>query len=285
MGLRRNIVQKAGVDPDEHSGVEKRYNFIFNSRLGDLLRAPNKSVFAVNFTTTIKIPSECSSVSVGLHSANIVNSVPNITDTLYNTIYIIVDGVGTLITLPEGSYTACDIQTTINEALAAAYPLYDPSPSITLLANSATQKLSIQFNIAGMAIDWGQSTIGYILGFDGTDVEPPSPPGSTEGQIIEADSQARLNWAITNFLILCPELVGDGLPLNNVGLGIIGAVPIVAQPGSLIAYEAQNVLFIQCDQLTGQNISSLSFQLTNERGELIDMTEDYNFTVIIKMVF
>ena len=285
MGFKNNFVSHQNVESDRHNSIEKRYNYIFNSNNGTLLRPPNKGLFNVSFTTTIKLPSEATSIQVGLHSANIVNNVYNITATQYNTITFIVNGDTQTLTLPPGSYTPCDVQKTINALLIEAYPTISPPPQITLLANNATQKISIRFDIAGMSIDWGNSTIGFLLGFDNVDIQPPFPPGSTEGEIIEADVEARFNWPITNFLIICNELVGDGLPLNNVGLGIIGAVPITAAPGSLIAYEAQNILWIQCDQLAGQNLSSLTFQLTNERGEEIQINDDFNFTVVIKITY
>jgi hypothetical protein len=284
MGIKDNFLQK-GLSKDQHHGIEKRQNFIFNSVNGTLLSPTpgDKSKFSVNFTNTINFPEDASSIQIGLHSANIVNNVQNITDTLYNTISFIVDTVPQTLTLPPGSYSACDIQTTINSLLATAYQGVTPVPEIKLIANTATQKFSIQFVRAGMQIDWAASTIGFILGFDTQTTQPAAP--STANEIIEGDTEARLNWAITNFLITCPELVGDGLPLNNVGFGIVGGVPIVAAPGSLIAYEAVNPLYIQCDYLVGQNISSLTFQLTNERVEPIVMTEDYNFVVVIKILY
>jgi hypothetical protein len=284
MGFKNNSQQKLGITSENFYGIEKRYNYIFNSNNGTLLRPPNKALFNVSFTTTIKFPEDASSIQVALHSANIVNNVYNITATQYNTITFILNGTDTqLLTLPPGSYSACDIQRTINSLLKTAYPSASPTPQITILANNATQKLSIQFDTAGLQINWGASTIGYILGFTTTDIQPAAP--STVNETIEGNDIARLNWAITNFLIICNELVGDGLPLNNVGLGIVGAVPIVASPGSLIAYEAINPLWIQCDNLIGQNISSLTFELANERGELIDMTEDFNFVVVIKITY
>ena len=283
MGFKNNQQQKKGINSEGHYGIEKRYNYIFNSNSGALLKPPNKALFNVSFTTTINLPADASSIQVGLHSANIVNSVDNITADLYNSITFIIDGVIQTITLPPGSYSACDIQKAINAGLETAYPSIQPPPTITLLANDATQTLSIRFNFVGGQIDWSESTIGFILGFDNTDTQPTNP--SVDGEVIQADSSAKLNWAITNFLIICNELVGDGLPLNNIGLGIVGAVPILAEAGSLIAYEAINPLWIQCDNLVGQNISSLTFELTNERGELIDMKEDFNFVVVIRITY
>jgi len=282
MPFRNNYNQKS-LSKDVIHGIEKRYNFIFNSVNGTLLSniANDKSQFNVTFHNPIFIPDDASSVSVALHSANIVNSVQNITDTLYNTITFIVEGSQQTLTLPSGSYSLCDIQTTINELLALAYTAVSPLPEIKILANSATQKVSIQFLRANMQIDWSNSSIKFILGFDTNDIQPTNP--STLNQIIEANSIARVNWAITNFLIVCPQLCGDGLPLNSQGRGILGGIPIIAKPGSLISYEAINPLWIQADVLIGKAISSLDFKLVNERVQEIVMTEDFNFVVVLKI--
>ena len=290
---RNNIISHPSIENHQLNGVEKRYNYIFNSNSGVLLREPNKALFNVSFTSTINFPDDATSIQIGLHSANIVNSVPNVKEGNYNKItFIVLDSgnqaIQKTITIPTGSYSACDLQKAINAGLAEEYLGFSPLPQITLLGNTATQKISIQFNEAGMQIDWGSvnpvDSVGFILGFDEPITQPISGP-STKGQVIEAQVAARFNWAITNFLIICNELVGDGLPLNNVGFGVIGAVPILAAPGSLIAYEARQILWIQCDQLCGQNLSSLTFELANERGELVDIIDDYNFTVVIKTVY
>jgi hypothetical protein len=282
-----NYLQKLGTPSNEHHGILKRYNYIFNSNSGVLLSPPNKARFSVNFTTTIKFPEDATSIQVGLHSANIKNIVPNVVTGLYDTLTFIQDGITRTITIPQGSYDACDLQLTINELLAEAYsvPPGLEIPEIVFLANNATQTLSIQFVKAGGAINWGASTIGFVLGFDTNDTQPASPPGSTAGGIITGDAIARFDWPVTNFLITCADLVGDGLPLNSVGFGIVGAVPIQAQPGSLITYEARNPLYIQCDHLIGQSVSSLTFELTNERAELIQMGEDFNFTLVMKIEY
>jgi hypothetical protein len=280
-----SFAQKRGVVETGHHNIEKRYNYIFNSARGDLLVPGNKARFAVNFTSTINFPEDASSIQVGLHSANIRNTVPNVTTGQFDTLTFIQDGITRTIVVPQGSYSACELQITINELLAQEFLGTGTIPQITFLANSATQVLSIQFVEAGGAIDWSQSSLGFVLGFDTTDVQPPAPPGSTAGQIITGDTIARFDWAITNFLILCPELVADGLPLNQVGFGVAGAVPILAAPGSLIAYEAKQILFIQCDHLIGQRLSSLTFDLTNERGELIQMDQDYNFVLVMKIEY
>lgn len=283
-----NFTQKRGVVETGHHNIEKRYNYIFNSARGDLLVPGNKARFSVNFTSTINFPEDASSIQVGLHSANIRNTVPNVTTGQFDTLTFIQEGVTRLITVPQGSYSACALQITINELLAEAYAGAGTAeiPELVFLGNSATQVLSIEFVKALGAIDWGNSTLGFVLGFDTTDVQPtPVPPGSTAGQVITGDTLARFDWAITNFLILCPELVADGLPLNQVGLGVAGAVPILSAPGSLIAYEARQILFIQCDHLIGQRLSSLTFDLTNERGELVQMNEDYNFVLVMKIEY
>jgi hypothetical protein len=275
-----------GVIETGHHNIEKRYNYIFNSARGDLLVPGNKARFSVNFTSTINFPDDASSIQVGLHSANIRNTVPNITTGQFDTLSFIQDGLERTIVVPQGSYSACALQITINELLEQEYLGTGTIPTLTFLGNSATQVLSIEFVEAGGAIDWSQSSIGFVLGFDTTDVQPgPSPPGSTAGQVITGDTLARFDWPITNFLILCPELVADGLPLNQVGLGVAGAVPILAAPGSLIAYEAKQILFVQCDHLIGQRISQLTFDLTNERGEIVQMDQDWNCILVMKIEY
>jgi hypothetical protein len=281
MQFMDNRRQKGLRTDAHHYGISKRYNYIFNSSNAGFINK-DKNTIKINFTSTIDFPSDASGVQVGLHSANIVNDVPNIVTGLYDTITFVVDGITRTLTIPQGSYSACDLQIAINEALAAAYNPLTIDASITLIEIPGQQKLEIRFNNDNMQIDWGASNLGFILGFPDTGVEPTPIPGPAPYSIF-GPNVAQFNWAITNYLVLAPELVGDGLPLNATGAGIVGAIPITAAPGSLIAYEARNILWVQCDFLVGSSISELTLKITNERLEPIQITEDWNTTIVIKV--
>lgn len=273
-----NTRQKGLSTSSHHFGISKRYNYIFNSTNAGFINGL-KNTIKVSFTSTIDFPADASGVQVGLHSANVVNNVPNVVTGLYDTISFIIDGVPQTLTIPQGSYSACDLQIAINEALAVAYS--PATPTVTFIEVPGQQKLEIRFNDDNMQIDWFNSTLGFVLGFD-TDATEPLVPQPAPFSIF-GDAVARFNWAITNYLVLAPELVGDGLPLNATGAGIVGAIPITSAPGSLIAFEAQNILWVQCDQLVGSSISELTIKITNERLEDISIPEDWNLTIVIKV--
>lgn len=274
--------KKVGVSTEKHAGITKDYVYIFNSTLADF-KNDNGNEFRVHLYSPIVFPNDLTGVKLALYRANIWNSVPNIIgsgDTKNNTLAFIYDGnAETIITIPQGNYTLCTLQSAINDELEKLYNLKD---MIFLQGDEATSKINIQFNFANTQINFANSLMSTILGFNPT-LQPATPQPA--GDIIYASNVAQFAGAVSSFLIQAPVLVNDGMKLNSRSSGIVGQVPITAPSNSIIAYETASPIWIQNDALIGTSISQLTFKLTNELLQDVIMPEPFNFTIIMRIEF
>jgi hypothetical protein len=266
--------------------VEKTYNIIFNSAQSDFQNVRNNE-FTVNLYNSITFPAEALSVEVALYSANIWNSNPNILDGTGGTItnnklYIAYDDglgggvVNYVITLPNGLYSVDGLSSTISLEIEA---LGLPADLITFIADSSTQKITIRYNYALTQIDFTQAdTFRVILGYNSR-LSPLAP--SAIGTLDQADNVANFNQ-INGWLILAPDLLRDGIPVNSTASAVLGQVPINASPNSLVNFEPSNLNFINCDHLRKARISNLTFKVTNELLQDIINVESWQFSVIFR---
>ena len=265
--------------------VEKTYNIIFNSSQADFTNTRNNE-FTVNLYNAISFPTNALSVEVALYSANIWNSNPNILDGTLggaqnDTLYVDYDdgggNVSYVIVLPTGLYSVDLMAATISLELETAGA---PSDLLTFIADSATQKITIRYNYANTRIDFTQSdTFRLILGYNSR--LSPLAGVSAVATLDEADNIAAFN-SINGWLILAPDLLRDGIPVNSTSSAVLGQVPILSKPNSLVNYEPSNLNFINCDHLRHANISKLTFRLTNELVGDITNIEPWQFSVIFK---
>jgi len=198
-----------------------------------------------------------------------------------NMIYIKIDkglyDIQTLVAQLElqwDSYLGADGKTAASIAWANLF---------TITGNDSTQKVSIQFETDSKIntyIDWKQSTIRDILGFDITSAQKPLvSKGSITAQYIA-------DFNNLNAYYLHSDLVGQGIPTNSLYGQVISVIPVTAAPGNLIVYQGQyENLFADCDNLIGSinGRSTFSFWLTTENNQVIDMNgEEYSFTLLFK---
>jgi hypothetical protein len=251
----------------------------------------NASRFTVQMNYPLFIPNGSKNATCEVVQANIWNTSPNISPSFDNDMFVAYDGTNMIyIKIDKGLY---DIQT-LTAQLELQWDSYLASDGktaakiswanlFTITGNDSTQKVSIQFetdNKTDTYIDWKQSTIRDILGFDITSAQKPLvSKGSITAQYIA-------DFNNLNAYYLHSDLVGQGIPTNSIYGQVISVIPVTAAPGNLIVYQGQyENLFADCDNLIGSinGRSTFSFWLTTENNQAIDMNgEEYSFTLMFK---
>ena len=251
----------------------------------------NGSRFSVQMNYPLYIPNGAQNATCEVVQANIWNTSPNISPSFNNDMFVAFDGTNMIyIKIDKGLY---DI-TTLVAQLELQWDSYlaadgKTAASIswanlfTITGNDSTQKVSIQFETDSKTntyIDWKQSTIRDILGFDITSAQKPLV---TKGSIT---AQYIADFNNLNAYYLHSDLVGQGIPTNSIYGQVISVIPVTSAPGNLIVYQGQyENLFADCNNLIGSinGRSTFSFWLTTENNTVIDMNgEEYSFTLLFK---
>ena len=251
----------------------------------------NGSRFTVQMNYPLFIPNGAKNATCEVVQANIWNTSPNISPQFNNDMFVAFDGTNTIyIKIDKGLY---DIQTLVAqlELQWDSYLVLDGKTAasipwanlFTMTGNDSTQKVSIQFETDSKIntyIDWTQSTVRSILGFD---ILSPTKPLVSKGSLT-APYIADFNNL--NAYYIHSDLVGQGIPTNSLYGQVISVIPVTAAPGNLIVYQGQyENLFADCDNLIGSinGRSTFSFWLTTENNQVIDMNgEEYSFTLLFK---
>ena len=86
----------------------------------------------------------------------------------------------------------------------------------------------------------------------------------------------------TNSILVTTNLVGNGIPVNNTGLGLIASVPIQVAVGSLISYQPVNPIVVDGSVLKGRSIQSFWIQLAHDQGTALPQTEPFSVLLVFK---
>ena len=270
------------MNETKFKGIEKQFSMLFSSSLGANVDPLNKGSFSVNLYNGISVPDEAKSAQIGLYSANIWNSSPNVVTGENDKMHFIYLGSPFDITIPQGLYSVEDLQNQIQtQILLEAVPI--PDDIVQLLPNEATQQIIIQYNYTDSQVDFTQpNTVRDLLGFNSR--LSPAAPTTAVGQLDQADLIAAFNQ-YNSFLILANDLVLDGLPVNSTAVGVLAQIPLSSPPNSLINHIPPQIQYIQADHLIGHNIFDMTFRLTNENAEPVFVVENWTFGIIVKYTY
>lgn len=270
------------MSEEKFQGIEKQFSLLFSSALGNNVDPVDKSSFTVQLYNPISVPRNAKSAQIGLYSANVWNSSPNIVTGENDKVYFIYLGSPYNITIPQGLYSVEDLQNQIQtQILLESVPI--PDDIIQLLPNEATQQILTQFNYAGTQLDYTQAnTIREIVGYDAR--LSPLVPSVAPGELDPADSLAAFNQ-YDSFLILANDLVLDGLPVNDRAVGVLAQIPLTSPPNSLINFIPPQIQYIQADHLINHKIYDMKFRLTNQNGEPLIVIEDWVFGIIVRYTY
>ena len=262
--------------------ITKQYSINFNSQTAT---AVNPSTFNNKYTTTLYnplgAPLEAKSCKVGMVAAQVWNYDTNILAP-NNKLYYKPNAIDpeTSLTIPNGYYGLSELQTQISLQLEIAG--YAPDLFI-ITGDTATQKVVVRFTYVDTYLNFTPTdSIFEILGFTNR-YSPATAPGvpSVAGGVDIANNVAQFN-SVNGFLIQLPNLVNDGIPTNSLGTSVIGLIPTIAAPNSLISYSPEQVIWVQADHLIGSKIFQLEFEITNELIEPVTVLDPFNFTITIE---
>jgi hypothetical protein len=242
----------------------------------------NGSSFSTTLYNPIAIPHSSKGCMVGVSSARVWNSTPNIIEGVNDTLYISsapAPGAVALV-FPQGLYSVEALSNTLADLLEVAGHQRD---LFEFLPSSATQQITIRYNYDAVQVNFTASdTFRELLGFDSR-FSPSGGVSASAPEYDEGDNIAAFN-TINAFLISAPELVNDGIPLNQISNSVVVQVPITSSPNTLINYNPENINWIQSDHLIGGTVNFLTFTLFNENLENIIAVENWSFTVSIKYI-
>ena len=195
----------------------------------------NGSRFSVQLNYPLHIEGEAKHATCEIIQANIWNTSPNISPQFNNDMFVAYDGTQLVsIRIEKGLY---DIQT-LTAQLELQWDSYIATDGktgvarkwaslFTMTGNDSTQKVSIQFENTdtkvNIYIDWTQTTLRDILGFDITSLQKPVALGGS----LTANYIADFNNL--NAYYLHTDLVGNGIPTNSTYSQVIAVIP-VTQP-------------------------------------------------------
>jgi hypothetical protein len=262
------------------------YFFSSDTAAGALNVSSDGTQFTVQLTDPIAIPAGAKACELGVVTAAIWNTSPNIGVGLgpggvddnkfrYTTSTA---PAGTYdVTFPTGQYSIGAISSFLSSAFtnnghaANLFTIGGQAATglaiITILTNGDTA----HFEAAG--------SIGSILGFAAAPIV-----AAIAGEIDYGTTQAQLN-RVNTYLISSPNFIRNGIPTNANTAGLLAAVPITSAPGFLINYAATNVLWTPAQDIVGKSKTNFSFRLTNERNEATPTAgESWSFTIIIRYV-
>jgi hypothetical protein len=261
--------------------IEKQicYAFSSNTATGAQNIQNNGASFSVALNSPIYIPKGTVDCTVEVLQAAVWNTSPNIAAEFGNNqLRFSYAEVLYYFVIPDGLYGLKDLNATISRLLANAGL---PSNLFLLSGDDSTQKTIITYTVAGVLIYFNvANSIRTVLGFDAR-LSPAGENSSVAGQNDTSDTPAMFN-RINSFFVRS-SMVNNGLPLNNVGSGIIAAIPITAKPGSQINYNPTNPIAVDANNLPGNTLQFISFDLLDQDLRFVNTVgEYYSITLAIK---
>lgn len=271
--------------------VQKDLTYFFSSSeaLGAQNKDNNGSRFQVKLDRSLSIPNNAVDVSMEVTSANIWFTSPNIDEDYNNNkLHLRYVDPNTLVstdivlTIPKGLYNPVSLNTTVEQLLCNTLipetATRFPCKTMIITADNATQKVMIHLtlNITILTDPALENNIAYTLGFDGPDVGP----AVYSGQVFTAPSIARFNKI--NSYLLHSDIVKNGIQVNNTQANILTEIQLDVTPGKLITYRPFMPYKLDGAHLKYGSRDLLTFWLTNELNQYIDMNdENYSFAITI----
>ncbi len=249
-----------------------------DEKSGALNISADGSSFEVNLDEAIAIPRSAKEVTVQVDSATVWWVIPNV-ETGVNDEWSIDDGVGGpfLVTIPEGLYDSFSLEAAIESGIIAAG---GPQGMFNFIADSATQKIIIRVNQAGVTIDFTiADSVRDILGFNSV-VLGPTVAALTD---FTANNQAAFNQV--EYFLIHSDLVPQGIRIGNTFNQIISQVLITVAPGSQIVAREFNPPVSEANDLAGALKKRIRFWLTDDQNRLVNTVgETWSARLVIKYV-
>jgi len=257
---------------------KKSIRFSSNPQNGSINLNSNGNRFTVQLNNSIAIPQSARDASIELNNGELWNNNPNISSENKNNMLDFVYGVDSYnFVVPDGLYSLNDLNAFLTREFKKASPVL-PDDLFVLVGNNSTQRVLIDFNYAGIQIDFTTSNIRTILGFDSR-LSPLAP--STIGEEDIADGSAQFD-RVTAWQIRM-SFLSNGIPVNNQSSNTLAYIPITAGVGSLQFIEPRNPVPISLENLIGNSINNFDVELVDQEGRDVDTLGEYwEFVVLIR---
>jgi hypothetical protein len=251
-------------------------NFTSDPAFNNGYISPDGSTFNISLNTPLRIPKNALSCYLETIDATIWYVQPNISTALINNTFVFIYNGNTYnVVIQDGIYSLDGL----NEYLSKYFlSLGFKSNLLVISGDYSTQKTIITYNDTNLQIDFTQSTIRSVLGFNPAIVPAVIQPVD---YYVYSDTEAKFN-TINNFYI-ASSLLSVGLPLNNSNNSIIAKVNITPNSvGRQIIYQPQVPIKISCDELIGKTIQNISFSLLDDKFRPAPtLGESYTFVIRI----
>lgn len=266
--------------------MHKKHNITFlfdsNPNSGAVNRSALGSTFTIDFDTPLIIPKNASNINVKIINATVWFVTPNVT-TDNNIFVIFYNGVRYAIAIPTGLYNT----TTLSNKIATQLHLINPNlprDLIELQEDTAESKVIIKFNYYNIIIDFTvPNSINEILGFNAEVITGYTD--ALDGPLpfyLIGDNVAQFNQT-SYYLIKCSSLLNRGLYINGKYRGVLAKIDVDVDVNSKIIYDPNQTALIPAEEIKGIDLSSLTFQLTDQNDELVDTRgEDFSITFEIQ---
>ena len=208
--------------------------------------------------------------------ASIWWSIPNVSSELNNnTLYFTISATPYTINFQKGLYDLTSLNSNmgqyfINNSLS--------SDTIQLTGDSSTNKISVQINDANLVIDWDESKIRTLLGYDAGTSSPPGYVSGPVGTYYEAPNIAQLNTI--NSLLINTNFTTGFYYNSNHGSSVSAVVTPDVPIGSQIVFEPQHP--IEVDVFMNK-LDEINIFITDENFNFIDTNQE-NFQILGEII-
>ena len=263
--------------------IKKQISILFSS--SEINNAQTISAdgarFEVSLSGPISVPQSAVSCELAVTRASIWNTSPNIASFFNNnTFSFTTTNAGNpgphVIVIPDGLYSVGGLNSFFNTSFVN---IGLPGNLIVLTGDSSTQKTVLTYLTAGDFVTFPNvGSVREVLGFDAR-TSPVTPQGAGFSDF--SDNPAAFN--LNNSYTIRSDIISQGVPINNVGAGVIAQIPITAAPGSQINYDPQNVTWVDATELIGMPKLNINFQLGNQDLQSTPTSgDDWSFILTVR---
>jgi hypothetical protein len=211
----------------------------------------------------IRLPPEAFNIRIYLHSFNIYNVFPNITQSKQNQILYITDDTLNMtkyqITLGEGLWSPSGI----NEQIRRSIEINSlTAKCIELFANTNTQKIDIKV-AQGHGIKIDTNGPYALLGWSA-----PFEIKNNTAQVVYQSAPDLSDFTANESIYLCSDLVNDSLIHGTEN--VVGVIPISKGQSEFIRYDASTPLYVNAIGLKDGIKSKFTVEVRNQNFELLD---------------
>ena len=253
-------------------------NFTSDPTFNNGYISPDGSTFNISLNTPMSIPKSAISCYIETIEATIWYVQPNISNALMNnTFTFIYNSVSHTIVIQDGIYSLENLNDYISKYCVS---LGYRSNLLVITGDYSTQKTIITYGDTNLQINFNNSTVRTVLGFNAGIVPATIQPTD---YFVYSDTEAKFN-TINGFYI-SSSMVSTGLPLNNSNNGIISKISITPNSvGRQIIYQPMVPIKINCDELIGKTINNINFRLLDDKFRNAP-TLGESFTFVVRLSY